>query len=95
MSVSRAVETVKKWKLNNREKQIGGRPVDEVRNRLEFLLAVGLGITGFVVWFFMLRGGGKKKRKHRHRKHRRHNPTLAETGGLPPMRAPDQPPKGT
>jgi len=42
MSVTRALETIKKWKLNNREKQIGGRPVDEVKNRLEFLLAVGL-----------------------------------------------------
>ncbi|MEQ1884853.1 MAG: excinuclease ABC subunit UvrA [Bryobacteraceae bacterium] len=42
MSVTHALETVKKWKLNPREKQIGGRPVDEVRSRLEFLVAVGL-----------------------------------------------------
>jgi excinuclease ABC subunit A len=42
MSLTRALETVKAWKLTEREKIIGGRAVDEVRNRLEFLLAVGL-----------------------------------------------------
>ena len=41
MSVTRALETVKNWKLAGREKQIGRRPVDEVRNRLEFLMAGG------------------------------------------------------
>ena len=34
LSVTRALETVKKWKLAGREEQIGKRPVDEVRNRL-------------------------------------------------------------
>ncbi len=43
LSVTRALETVKKWKLEGREEQIGKRPVDEVRNRLEFLVGVGLG----------------------------------------------------
>ncbi len=42
MSLSRALETVKNWKLKERERLIGGRAVDEIRNRLEFLLAVGL-----------------------------------------------------
>ncbi|HEV2198593.1 MAG TPA: excinuclease ABC subunit UvrA [Bryobacteraceae bacterium] len=42
MSVTRALATVKKWKLTGREQQIGGRPIDEIRNRLEFLAAVGL-----------------------------------------------------
>ncbi|MEP6963402.1 MAG: excinuclease ABC subunit UvrA, partial [Acidobacteriota bacterium] len=42
MSLVRAHATVSAWKLTGREKQIGGRPVDEIRNRLEFLLAVGL-----------------------------------------------------
>ena len=34
-------------------------------------------------------------RQHRRRSHREHrpiNPTLAQTGGLPPIRSPDQPP---
>jgi excinuclease ABC subunit A len=42
MSLVRAVDTVKNWTLTGRERLIGGRAVEEIRNRLEFLLAVGL-----------------------------------------------------
>ena len=42
MSVLRALATVKAWKLSGRELQIGARPVEEIRNRLDFLLQVGL-----------------------------------------------------
>jgi excinuclease ABC subunit A len=42
LSVGRALEAVRKWELTGREKQIGGRAVEEIRNRLEFLVAVGL-----------------------------------------------------
>jgi excinuclease ABC subunit A len=42
MSLARAHETVRAWKLNDREHIIGGRAVEEIRNRLEFLVAVGL-----------------------------------------------------
>ncbi len=42
MSLIRAHETVKGWKLTSREQQIGGRPIEEIRNRLEFLIDVGL-----------------------------------------------------
>ncbi len=42
MSLARALETVRKWELNEREHIIGGRAVEEIRNRLEFLVAVGL-----------------------------------------------------
>jgi hypothetical protein len=59
------------------------------------LLAVGIGIACFVIWLLIFR---KTARKHRKRKrghqHRKLNPTLAETGGLPPARAPNQPPRG-
>jgi len=46
---------------------------------------------------FKIGVGGIKElfRRHRHRRHRHHrqiNPTLAETGGLPPLRGPDKPP---
>lgn len=61
---------------------------------LGILLLVGLGITLFFVWFFVLRRSGKQKRKRRHRYHRHVNPTLAETGGLPPVRQSNEPPKG-
>jgi excinuclease ABC subunit A len=42
MSLSRALDTVRNWTLTERERLIGGRAVEEIRNRLEFLLAVGL-----------------------------------------------------
>ncbi|HLH41057.1 MAG TPA: excinuclease ABC subunit UvrA [Bryobacteraceae bacterium] len=42
MSLTRALATVKSWELTGREQAIGGRAVEEVRNRLEFLIAVGL-----------------------------------------------------
>ena len=59
------------------------------------LLAVGIGIACFIIWIFMFRKAGKKRRKQRrNRHHRKVNPTLAETGGLPPLRDPNQPPRG-
>ena len=55
------------------------------------LLCVCLG--GFMVWFLVARSRkGKRKRRLRH--HRPTNPTLAETGGLPPKRDPGTPPPG-
>jgi excinuclease ABC subunit A len=42
MPISRALVTVRNWEFGEREMQIAGRVVDEVRRRLEFLSAVGL-----------------------------------------------------
>jgi excinuclease ABC subunit A len=42
LPVARALVTVRNWKLDERETQIAGRVLDEVRRRLEFLSAVGL-----------------------------------------------------
>jgi excinuclease ABC subunit A len=42
ISLTRALETVRGWTLTEREHAIGGRAVEEIRNRLEFLIAVGL-----------------------------------------------------
>jgi excinuclease ABC subunit A len=42
ISLTRSLETVRAWTLTDREKIIGGRAVEEIRNRLEFLIAVGL-----------------------------------------------------
>src|ERR1051326_7637335 len=42
MSISRAIEAVGSWRLNDRERQIAARVVEEIRNRLAFLAAVGL-----------------------------------------------------
>ncbi|HUI53428.1 MAG TPA: excinuclease ABC subunit UvrA [Bryobacteraceae bacterium] len=42
LPVARALATVRNWELNDREAQIAGRVLDEIRRRLEFLSAVGL-----------------------------------------------------
>jgi excinuclease ABC subunit A len=42
MSIARSLVTVRNWEFSEREQQIAGRVVDEVRRRLEFLSAVGL-----------------------------------------------------
>lgn len=42
MPVSRALPAVRGWELTERERQIAGRIVGEIRNRLEFLDSVGL-----------------------------------------------------
>ncbi|HXA07927.1 MAG TPA: excinuclease ABC subunit UvrA [Bryobacteraceae bacterium] len=42
MPVSRALLTVKSWKFAEREMQIAGRVLEEIRRRLEFLSRVGL-----------------------------------------------------
>ena len=59
------------------------------------LLAVGVGIACFIIWLFLFRKTGKKHHKRCKRRHnRQHNPTLEETGGLPPKRDLNQPPRG-
>ncbi len=42
LPVARALEVLNRWELTERERQIAGRIVDEIRERLEFLEAVGL-----------------------------------------------------
>jgi excinuclease ABC subunit A len=42
LPVARALVTVRNWKLSDRETQIAGRLLDEIRRRLEFLSSVGL-----------------------------------------------------
>jgi excinuclease ABC subunit A len=57
MSIDRALAAVKTWKLNEREHQIAGRVVDEIRNRLEFLTAVGLNYLSLARSAATLSGG--------------------------------------
>jgi len=40
--ISRLLVAVRNWQLNDREQQIAGRVLEEIRRRLEFLSAVGL-----------------------------------------------------
>ena len=42
LSIARALPAARSWELNERERQIAGRVVEEIVNRLEFLAAVGL-----------------------------------------------------
>ncbi len=42
LPVSRALMTARNWEFDEREMQIAGRVLDEIRRRLEFLSAVGL-----------------------------------------------------
>ncbi|MGA7234329.1 MAG: excinuclease ABC subunit UvrA [Bryobacteraceae bacterium] len=42
LSLARSLMAVRNWEFNDREMQIAGRVVDEIRRRLEFLSAVGL-----------------------------------------------------
>jgi excinuclease ABC subunit A len=42
LAISRALITVRNWQFSEREMQIAGRVLDEIRRRLEFLSAVGL-----------------------------------------------------
>jgi hypothetical protein len=58
-----------------------------------FLLLLCVCLGGVFVWLTMARGS-KAKRKRKLRHHRPTNPTLAQTGGLPPKRDINQPPPG-
>jgi hypothetical protein len=69
-------------------------PILEWLGFIAFLLFLSVCLGAFIVW---LRVAKNQKVKHKHRKHRHHrplNPTLAQTGGLPPKRDPNTPPPG-
>jgi excinuclease ABC subunit A len=57
MSIDRALAAVKSWKLNEREQQIAARVIEEIRNRLEFLTAVGLNYLSLARSAATLSGG--------------------------------------
>jgi hypothetical protein len=58
---------------------------------VDFFIMAGVFVmiaTGALIWVFYFRKRGRKRR-HKHRHHREPrpvNPTLAQTGGLPPAR---------
>ena len=60
---------------------------------LDFFVMIGVLLvlaTCVLVWVVYFRKGGRKHRRHRrHHERRAANPTLAETGGLPPLRPPE------
>ena len=56
-SIDQALATVKRWALNEREQQIAARVIEEIRNRLEFLTAVGLNYLNLARSAATLSGG--------------------------------------
>ena len=56
-SIDRALATVRSWQLNEREQQIAARVIEEIRNRLEFLTAVGLNYLSLARSSATLSGG--------------------------------------
>ncbi len=68
-------------------------PLPQWANFLAMALAILLAAGGSLIWFLTFRKKRKRKRRHHHHREKRQlNPTLAELGGLPPKREPDQPP---
>ena len=64
-------------------------PLPQWLNFLAMALGVMVAAVGALLWFGMFRKKGKRKRRHHSHEKRRINPTLAETGGLPPVRESD------
>jgi len=61
------------------------------------VLTIGVAVGIVTIWAVLFRPKTGKKHRHKHRRKRhsrQHNPTLAQTGGLPPPRDPNQPPPG-
>jgi hypothetical protein len=64
-------------------------------NFLAMAAAVLLVAAGGLIWLVKFRKRRKRKYRSRHpHEPLKHNPTLAESGGLPPARDPGQPPTG-
>jgi cytochrome c biogenesis protein CcdA len=55
--------------------------------------AIALVAIGALIWVFYFRKPVRRRRKYRHHHERRlTNPTLAQNGGLPPVRQGEKPP---
>lgn len=67
-------------------------PLPQWLNFLAMFVAVVLAAFGILLWAVMFRK--RRRRKHHKRREQRGerklNPTLAEIGGLPPLRPPDK-----
>ena len=62
---------------------------------LFILLALMIPVACTLVWWLVLRNRNMKAKRKQIKRHKRQiNPTLAQTGGLPPRRDPNQPPQG-
>ena len=67
-------------------------PLPQWLNFLAMAMALVVGAFGVLLWAIMFRK--RRRRKHHKRRDQREqrklNPTLAESGGLPPLREPEK-----
>jgi hypothetical protein len=70
-------------------------PLPQWVNFLAMAIAVLVASIGALLWLVMFRKKRKRKRKHHSREKRQLNPTLAQTGGLPPVREREKSPGQT
>jgi hypothetical protein len=73
-----------------------GRLTPEMVDLLIMTGAILLVAIGALIWAFFIRKRGPRRRRHKSRHHHEHrlpNPTLAQSGGLPPVR-PEEKPSG-
>jgi preprotein translocase subunit YajC len=61
-------------------------PLPQWLNFLAMALVILLTAIGSLIWFLAFRKKRKRKRKPHNHEKRQLNPTLAQTGGLPPLR---------
>jgi hypothetical protein len=61
-------------------------PLPQWLNFLVMAVVVLVVAVGSLIWLTMFRKKRRRKRRHRSQEKRQLNPTLAETGGLPPAR---------
>jgi len=63
-------------------------PLPQWLNFLAMFVALVMGTIGVLLWAVMIRKKRRRKyrKRHEHRGERKPNPTLAEVGGLPPIR---------
>ncbi len=67
------------------------QPLPQWLNFLAMAGAILLAAACSLAWFLVFKTKRKRKRRHHHREKRQPNPTLNQTGGLPPRRDPNPP----
>ena len=71
-------------------------PLPQWLNFLAMATGILVAAIGALLWFVTFRKKGKRKRRHCHHQEKRQlNPTLAQTGGLPPIRENEKSPGQT
>jgi membrane protein implicated in regulation of membrane protease activity len=70
-------------------------PLPQWANFLAIFVVIVLSALAVFLWAVMFRKKRKRKHRQHHHEKRKLNPTLAESGGLPPPREPEKSPGQT